>query len=117
MSVEQFQEGQVYGQSTDIWAAGVVLYELFTKKLPFKDIPSWLTEPFIPLPEYVPSDIKKLIGNMLDRDPTKRMTARQIQILLNTRGKIEKKPSTEEVARLKRLERDLKAAKDEKSAL
>ena len=43
------------------------------------------TDPLRMLPEYVPSDVKKLIGTLLELDPKKRMNAVQIKEWLNAR--------------------------------
>jgi serine/threonine-protein kinase len=84
MSPEQIQ-GQPLDRRTDIWAAGVILYQLLTWKKPFEgtqwalqkkiieDDPVWPSQ----LVE-IPADIDKVVAKALAKDPARRyQTARE----------------------------------------
>ncbi len=82
MAPEQWR-GQKMDARTDIWAAGVMLYELLTGELPF---PGFLVEELRqqvlspdPLPSprerhpELPVELESLLGVMLEKDPDKRV--------------------------------------------
>jgi serine/threonine protein kinase len=62
----------------DMWALGVILYQLFSNKLPFEadnyyDTMKLIRESeYAPLPSTVSSYIKELIAKLLDKNPTTR---------------------------------------------
>lgn len=77
-------EGKPYNQKSDIWALGCVLYELATLKKAFEasNLPALVMKimkgNFIPISERYSEDFKNLVLNMLQVDPAKRPTLRQI---------------------------------------
>jgi len=126
MSPEQHQE-QRYGVFSDMWAAGLILYELFTGEHPFKSILDIVMKPPKPLPAHVPKEAAELLSNLLDKDPTKRMTSNELKSWLFKRQEEVKQPaagaSVLEIenaklkAELKEAEATIKEALDEKSKL
>ena len=81
MSPEQIRSSRSVGIETDIWALGVVLYQLVTGRLPFSSLglAQLLTEvcerdlprPSLFLPE-LPPGLEAIIMTCLDRDPARR---------------------------------------------
>ena len=77
-------EGKPYNQKSDIWALGCVLYELATLKKAFEAttltalVMKIMKGNFSPISERYSEDFKKLVLSMLQIDPTKRPTLRQI---------------------------------------
>jgi serine/threonine protein kinase/Flp pilus assembly protein TadD len=80
MSPEQFKGGDV-DQRSDIWALGVVLYEMITGEMPFRgDVEqammySIMNESPKPAPSVrpdVPDDVERLIEKALSKDPSDR---------------------------------------------
>jgi len=110
MSPEQ-HNNKSYGASSDVWAAGIILFEMLAGYHPFKTIEDLKMNPPQQLPAYVPEDIKKMIMNMLDKDPTKRMTTEEIKRLLYLR----QSPSTSSKAEtaINQEVADLKARNDQ----
>ncbi|MEP6901686.1 MAG: protein kinase [Actinomycetota bacterium] len=76
MSPETFEGNRSI--QTDIWAVGVVLYQLLTGILPFpQDHPTErmfaiLMKDFAPLPGELPDDLRKIIKKALAKNPTER---------------------------------------------
>lgn len=71
-------KGQPYDSKADIWALGVMVYELITLKKPFDGdsiqmvFDKIINQPWDPLPDSTSSDLKLLIGAMLNKDRDKR---------------------------------------------
>ena len=79
-------ESSPYGRPSDIWALGIVLYEMMTLELPFqaKSIPALIhkicsLEPSFAKAEaaYSP-ELVRLLKNILQKDPDKRPTVKEI---------------------------------------
>jgi serine/threonine-protein kinase len=80
MSPEQAR-GRVVDRQTDVWAFGVVLFEMLARRRPFagatitdtiaailKDEPDWTR-----LPASTPGGLRRLLGRLLEKDPRKRL--------------------------------------------
>lgn len=78
-------EGKAYSTKADIWALGVILYQLCALKLPFEanSLPVLalriIRGQFAPLPKNVYSkELQQLIASLLKVDPKKRPSASEI---------------------------------------
>ena len=70
-----------YSTKVDMWALGVILYQLFGNKLPFEADNCFDTQKLIrendpaPLPSTVSPFIKEIIAQLLDKNPETRPDA------------------------------------------
>lgn len=77
MSPEQHQDNK-YGAFSDMWAVGIILYELYTGEHPFNSIIDICLQPPKPLPSHVPEDVADILTRLLDKKPARRLTAIEV---------------------------------------
>jgi serine/threonine protein kinase len=76
--------GQDYdGKSADIWSLGVLLFTIVTGSLPWTSdnqvqLFRQIREADIDIPETLSSSLRELLGNMLQRDPARRLTISEV---------------------------------------
>lgn len=68
-------KNQAYGKKSDIWALGVILYQLISLNVPFVagDMPRLINKilysQFPPLPPRTPRYLKDMVDKMLNKSP------------------------------------------------
>ena len=76
-------EGKNYSFEADIWSLGVTFYELMTFKKPFEgNFPAVylkiVKDKVEPITDFYSKEFRNVIYNMLNKDPSKRLTAKEI---------------------------------------
>ena len=76
-------EGKNYSFEADIWSLGVTFYELMTFKKPFQgNFPAVylkiINDEVEPITDFYSKEFRSLIYNMLNKDPSKRLKAKEI---------------------------------------
>lgn len=72
--------GQKYDHKADVWAVGIIIYELITLKKPFESetvtgvLQQIIKAEYEPLPEETHPNLKLLVSRLLKKDHTKRPT-------------------------------------------
>lgn len=73
-------QGKIFSSKADVWALGVVLYELIMHKKPFngESVNALLQQitdsPFEPLREDVDQGLKNLVSSLLNKDERQRLS-------------------------------------------
>lgn len=88
-------QGQPYNNKADVWAMGVIIYELATLRKPFdsenlqKLFELIKNKPIDPLPDHFSSEFRQLVNAILNKDKDKRPSIFDIARLPCVRRKIE----------------------------
>ncbi|TNJ27818.1 Kinase, NEK [Giardia muris] len=77
----EIHQGENYNKSVDVWALGVVAYEMCTGRLPFRNVAAIIEEMAAPSLEGRPSDLAAFISRMLSKDPKDRPTAKDVWVV------------------------------------
>jgi serine/threonine-protein kinase len=78
MSPEQVRGSRDLDSRTDVWAMGVILYELLEGRTPFRAesygalLVAIATEPFAPMERAQPEALREVVAKALDKDPEAR---------------------------------------------
>jgi len=100
--------GEAAAPQSDIWAFGVILYEIAAGKLPFEGRTSFeltstiLRDPPAPLPSRVPAPLAAIVSRCLEKDPARRFqSAGEVRTALEaiTAANITKRPAPVAAAR------------------
>ncbi|CDF34183.1 Serine/threonine protein kinase [Chondrus crispus] len=81
---DEHSPGTYSGSKVDIWACGVILFNLVAGHLPFnsaqtEDLFHDIVNGNVPYPDWFSASLVDLIGNMLEVDPKERYTLKQIR--------------------------------------
>lgn len=75
---EWFRDGQYYAESSTVWTCGTLLYSMVFEKIPFQTENEIVATTQITFPKCCSSKLRNLIETMLENDPTKRLTLKQV---------------------------------------
>ena len=77
-------EGVGYGPPADVFGLGMIMFEMFAKKMPFKPNRVDSRGPRGPLPDWVDATTQAVCYQMIDSDIYKRPTCEQVLAALGT---------------------------------
>lgn len=89
-------EGKPYNTLSDVWALGVVLFQMISFRYPFEapTLPALalriVSGEHTPLPDDTAQDLRELVEILLDRDPTRRPAVEQVLQLSMVAPRIER---------------------------
>lgn len=96
MAPEAARGGREIGPAADVFAFGIVAYELLSGRMPFRAPPVMiaLSDEIFPVPEPLGGDVPAPVAGVIERalhvDPTKRPSARELLDALRSRGHFQK---------------------------
>ncbi|RLN89309.1 hypothetical protein BBJ28_00017913 [Nothophytophthora sp. Chile5] len=72
----------VYDKSCDWWSLGILIFEMYVGRTPFKDdnkaiMYRNIKEGFLYIPPELPEDVQSLLAGLIERDPQKRLGAKE----------------------------------------
>jgi len=75
-------KNQTYTLSSDVFSFGLILFELYTRKLPLREMEDVFKGEIPTIPSNCPGDYSFLYKACCDKDPHSRPNAKQIQVYL-----------------------------------
>ncbi|KAE9218912.1 hypothetical protein PF005_g8066 [Phytophthora fragariae] len=72
----------IYDKTCDWWSLGILIFEMFVGRTPFKDdnkaiMYRNIAEGFLYIPPELPEDVQSLLAGLIERDPSKRLGANE----------------------------------------